>query len=222
MRSLTAISNNIYKKPSASPSATASMAVSTHANAPATNGIESCRTQPIASNFLRDLGRWLHFNREQRLALIKFSASMSATPDAPVTKTCARTTWLPLRIRRSSSSLSDASRRPSIRSTKVCKTCQGLMRLKMTKKLLFWMLVTKVQRTPTTSAQQESSSNVLNRSVCGVSLPWKKSLQVPFWWSTWARSCLKSKETCVAPTTTPMVSLIYSIWMIWTTVKNVS
>ena len=184
MRSSTAISNNIYKKPSANPSVTASMAASTHANAPATNGIESYRIRPIASNFHRGLGRWLHFNREQRLALIKFSASMSATPDAPATKTCARTTWLPLRIRRSSSSLSDASRRPSIRSTKVYKTYQGPMRLKMTKKLPSWRPVTKVQRTPTTSAQQESSSNVLNRSVCGVSLRWKKSLRVPSWWNT--------------------------------------
>ena len=180
MRSSTAISNSIYKKPNANPSVTASMAASTHASARATNGIESFRIQPIASSYLLGLGRWLHFSKELKQASTKSSASMSAIPDAPVTKTCARTTWLPHRIKRSSSSLLDASRRRSIRYTKVCK-------LKMTKTLLFWRQVIKVRRTLTTSAQQESSSSVLNRSVCGASPPWKRSQLEPSWWSTWVK-----------------------------------
>ena len=92
MKSSTAISNNIYKKPNANPSVTASMAASTHASAHATNGIESFRIRPIANNYLQGLGRWLHFSKEQRQASTKSSALMSAIPDVPVTKTCARTT----------------------------------------------------------------------------------------------------------------------------------
>ena len=143
-------------------------------NVPATSRIASFRIQLTTRFCPLDLAQWLHFSIEQRQASIRSSALMSAIQDVVVTKTSAKTSSLQPKTRRNSSSLSDASKRPSRQSISMSRIWQMAMGTSRKATDLVHNLMTKLV---------QISPRIRSISACGGSSRWRRFLPAPSWWS---------------------------------------